>query len=336
MNEPMNAKALIDPFGRKITYLRMSVTDRCNFRCTYCMPEEGLKVLGRYHLLSFEELAQIARVFVAEGIRKIRLTGGEPLLRQDIHLLVRKISVLHELKDLCLTTNGHLLAQKIGSLVDAGLRRINVSLDSLDPKKFEKITRGGQLHRVLCGLEQAVQMLPGPTKINVVVCRNFNDDEILDFARLSIDPGYHIRFIEQMPMSSLAAWTRGEVLSVIDIRREIEESFGLEAITENDPHSGPASRFRIPGARGEIGFIGAVTNEFCARCNRLRLTPDGKLRGCLMKDGEVDLLHSLRNGGGDDSLRALLHDVMRSKPERHQINDSYFIRPDRTMSQIGG
>ncbi len=293
-------------------------------------------MLGRYNLLSFEELTQIARVFVAEGIRKIRLTGGEPLLRQDLHLLVQKISQLQELEDLCLTTNGHLLVQRIESLACAGLQRINVSLDSLDPKKFELITRGGRLQRVLCGLEKAAQLLPGPTKINVVACKNFNDNEILDFARMSIEPGYHIRFIEQMPMSSLATWTRGEVLSVIDIRREIEEAFGLESIIEQDIHTGPASRFRIPGAKGEIGFIGAISNEFCARCNRIRLTPDGKLRGCLMKDGEVDLYQALRNGGNDETLRRLLHDVLRSKPQQHEINEINFIRPERTMSQIGG
>ncbi len=332
----MTQKALYDQFGRKITYLRMSVTDRCNFRCTYCMPKEGLRILGRYHLLTFEELAQIASVFVGEGIEKIRLTGGEPLLRQDLHLLIEKISSLEGLRDLCLTTNGHLLTEKIERLVEAGLQRINVSIDSLNPNKFEHITRGGKIQRVLEGLQKAVNLLPGPTKVNVVACKHFNDDEILDFARLTLDPGYHVRFIEQMPLNPMTSWIRGEVLSVIDIREQIRQTMGLEQIDEHNPTAGPASRFRIPSAKGELGFIGAITDEFCARCNRLRLTPDGKLRGCLMKDGEVDLRESLRNGGGDNAVREQLFHVLRNKPERHYINDVHFIRPERAMSQIGG
>lgn len=327
---------LYDQFGRQITYLRMSVTDRCNYRCTYCMPEEGLRLLGRYNLLTFEELARIGRVFVQCGIRKIRLTGGEPLLRKDLQSLVEELAGLDGLKDLCLTTNGHLLADKIAGLASAGLQRINVSVDSLNPEKFTKITRGGDLARVMQGLEAAVKVLSGPVKINIVAAKGFNDDEVLDFARLTIDPGYSVRFIEPMPLSPHASWERGEVLSVIQIRQQIADQLGLEPIQEQEQTSGPASRYRIPGAKGELGFIGAVTDEFCARCNRIRLTPDGKLRGCLMADGEVDFLTPLRQGITDEDLQGLLMQVMRAKPERHYINDIEFIRPDRTMSQIGG
>ncbi len=332
----MNKNFLFDQFGRPVTYLRMSVTDRCNYRCTYCMPAEGLKALGRYELLTFEELAQIAGVFVEEGIQKIRLTGGEPLLRKDIHLLVQKLNRLKDLKNLCLTTNGHLLSDKIESLASVGLQRINVSIDSLIPEKFEKITRGGKIQRVLQGLEKAAEILPGPIKINVVIAQNFNEDEILDFARLTCDKGYHVRFIEQMPMSSMANWERSDVLSVVNIQQIISDAFGLEPVTHNGNLSGPASRYRIPNSRGEIGFIGAITDEFCAKCNRIRLTPDGKLRGCLMKDGEVDLLQAVRSGGDKNKVRELLHQVLQTKPKQHYINDVYFIRPERTMSQIGG
>ena len=333
----MTENVLHDQFQRRITYLRMSVTDRCNYRCTYCMPEEGLKALGRYELLTFEELVTIARVFVREGIQKIRITGGEPLLRRDLHLLLQKISALPGLHDLCLTTNGHLLEERVEQLAQAGLQRINVSLDSLQPEKFKSITRGGDLHKVLRGLEKAAQVMPGRVKLNVVVSHRFNDDEVLDFARVTIDPGYTVRFIEQMPMSAMAPWERGEVLSVVEIRQQIEQTFGLEPVHENGVLSGPASRFRLPGAKGEIGFIGAVTDEFCARCNRIRLTPDGRLRGCLMADGELDLKEAIRTGHDpEESVRNVLHQVLRTKPDRHYINETYFIRPLRTMSQIGG
>lgn len=337
MNREMDDKALFDRFNRRITYVRMSVTDRCNYRCTYCMPAEGLRALGRYELLTFEELAAIAKVFVGEGIQKIRLTGGEPLLRKDLHLLVRRISSLPGLRDLCLTTNGHLLEERAEELAAAGLGRINVSLDSLKPDRFKAITRGGDLGRVMAGLRKAKEVLPGRVKINIVISRPFNDDEILDFARLSIEPGYTVRFIEQMPLSEQASWNRGVVLPVTEARDRIGTELGLEPVEENGSLSGPASRYRIPGAPGELGFIGAVTDDFCARCNRIRLTPDGKLRGCLMSDGELDLKEAIRSGGDpEESIRSILHEVLRTKPERHYINDVYFIRPARTMSQIGG
>lgn len=333
-------KKLFDQFQRRITYVRLSVTDRCNYRCTYCMPAEGLRVLGKFDLLSFEELALIAEVLVNEGIQKIRLTGGEPLLRKDLHVLAKKISSYEGLKELCLTTNGHLLEDQIEKLVESGLNRVNVSIDSLNPEKFKQITRGGTLQVVMNGLKKCEEILPGKTKINVVASKNFNDDEVLDFARLTVDNGYNVCFIEQMPLTELAKWERGEVLSVIDIRGQIQEKLGLEPVNNDNGLSGPASYFKIPGAKGEVGFIGAVTDEFCTRCNRIRITPDGKIRGCLMADGELDLKQAIRNSESEEeakqAVRALLTETMRTKPEKHYINDIQFIRPERSMSQIGG
>jgi cyclic pyranopterin phosphate synthase len=333
-------KQLFDQFQRRITYVRLSVTDRCNYRCTYCMPAEGLRILGKYDLLTFEELALISKVLVGEGIQKIRLTGGEPLLRKDLHVLAKKISSLDGLKELCLTTNGHLLGDQIEQLAEAGINRINVSIDSLNPEKFKQITRGGTLHVVLNGLKRSEEIMPGSIKINVVASKNFNDDEVLDFARMTIDQGYTVRFIEQMPLTELAKWERGEVLSVIDIRSQIKCAFGLEPVENDNGLNGPASYYRIPGAKGELGFIGAVTDDFCTRCNRIRITPDGKLRGCLMADGELDLKMAIRNSENEEdaerAVRAILFETMRTKPEKHYINDIQFIRPERSMSQIGG
>lgn len=332
----MSSPVLTDQFGRQITYLRMSVTDRCSFRCTYCMPAEGLRTLGVYDLLTLEELERIGRLFVEAGIRKIRLTGGEPLLRPDLPELIGRLSRLQDLDDLCMTTNGLTLDKHASELAEAGLHRINVSVDSLNAERFRDITRGGDLFRVLEGIRLADRFLPGPTKINVVVNSHSEMDEILDFVRLTVQPGYIIRFIEQMPLSPLAAWNRTEVLSVHDIRARIREEFGLEPVESGNGHAGPASRFRIPDARGELGFIGAVTDEFCARCNRIRLTPDGQLRGCLMSEGQLDLRSLMREGGSDIDIRAMLDRLMQIKPERHTINDTTFDRPVRTMSQIGG
>jgi cyclic pyranopterin phosphate synthase len=244
------------------------------------------------------------------------------------------------LKELCLTTNGHLLSKQIEKFADSGISRINVSIDSLNADKFKQITRGGSLNVVLEGLQKCDEFMPGKTKINVVTSNGFNDDEVLNFARLTIDQGFTVRFIEQMPLNQLAKWERGEVLSVNAIRHQIEESYGLEPVNNDDVLHGPATYYRIPGAKGEIGFIGAVTNEFCARCNRIRITPDGKLRGCLMADGELDLKQAIRQSRNEDEaanvVRKILIESMQSKPERHLINDIQFVHPERSMSQIGG
>jgi GTP 3',8-cyclase len=329
-------KKLIDRWGRTINYLRMSVTGRCNYRCAYCMPEDNPGNLARRDWLTLEELARIGRVFALEGIQKIRLTGGEPLLRNGLHILVRKLHRLEGLRDLGLTTNGHLLLDFADILAGAGLRRVNVSLDSLNAGKFNAVTQGGDLSKVLNGLDYAKRIFAGPVKINVVVWKGFNEDETLDFARLTLDPGYHVRFIELMPMRARPSWNRGQVVPAAVLRAQISGAFGLAPVAADGAADGPASRYRIPGAEGELGFIGATTEGFCANCNRIRLTPDGKLRGCLLNDGEIDLRAVIRNGASDEILRERLAQLLLAKPERHSIGDPRFMRPQRTMSQIGG
>jgi len=300
------------------------------------MPEDGLPDAGRYNLLTLEELTRIGRVFVTEGIRKIRLTGGEPLLRRDVHVLIRELGQLDGLEDLCLTTNGHFLAERAELLASSGLRRVNVSLDSLNAQKFQTITRGGDLSRVLMGLRKAKKVFPKPVKINAVIAIGVNDKEILDFARLTLDPGYHVRFIEPMPMNEGLAWRRERVFPVRELRARIADAYGLEPVCEPGELAGPAQRYRIPGATGELGFIGAVTDEFCAGCNRIRLTPDGKLRGCLIEPGEIDLRSILRNGASDSELREELIQLINKKSERHRINDLPEIYTPQSMSRIGG
>ena len=300
------------------------------------MPETGLPRLGRYRLPTFEELARIGRVLVEEGIQKIRLTGGEPLLRNSLHGLIRDLSHIDNLQELCLTTNGHLLAERVQALADAGLHRVNVSVDSLDPQKFERITRGGDLRRVLYGVEKAAQVLPGVVRINVVVFRHFNDDELLDFARMTLDREYHVRFIEPMPISVGTLWREEDMIRADEMKQRVSDTFGLEKVKSIPLYSGPSSLYRIPGATGRVGFIGPMTDAFCAQCNRIRLTPDGKLRGCLLEDGEVDFLGPMRRGATDDDLRELIQQVVRNKPERHTIHDFHFTRPLRAMSQTGG
>ncbi len=332
----MPQKSLIDPYNRRITYLRMSVTDRCNFRCLYCAHEERFHDLERWRLLSFEDLFRIGRIVVEEGIQKIRLTGGEPLLRKSLHQLIEKLSRIDGLQDLCLTTNGYFLKEQARSLADAGLRRVNISVDSLKPDTFEHITQGGDLQRVLEGIETASEVFPGIVKINTVAINQINDNEILDFARLTIDRDFDVRFIEPMPLFAKASFKREDVLPAAEIKQRIADVYGLESIQEDEPRSGPSRLYRIPGARGRIGLIAAVTDEFCARCNRIRLTPDGKIRGCLLSDGEVDLFTLLHRGAGDDEIRDCIHQVIRNKPEKHTMDTIQFIPPQKPMSQIGG
>ncbi|MEW6236924.1 MAG: GTP 3',8-cyclase MoaA [Candidatus Omnitrophota bacterium] len=335
MNTDMN-RTLTDRFDRRIAYLRLSVTSRCNFRCCFCKPDGELDALDQDVSLKLEELIRIARIFTLEGVRKIRLTGGEPLLRRDLPLLIKALSRLEGLKDLGLTTNGYFLAEQIDALAQAGLQRINVSLVSLDAAKFKRITGGGDLGQVMDGLKIALETLSGPVKINVAVRRHLNEEEIADFARLTMHSKYSVRFIEQMPIGAHTPWKREDALPVAAIRRQLQETFGLEPALDGDPYAGPAVRYRIPGACGELGFIGAITEDFCARCNRIRLTYDGKLRPCLLSNQETDLLHPLRNGASDDDLRALIRQVMQSKPERHNVNEADFVRSIRSMYQIGG
>jgi GTP 3',8-cyclase len=327
--------SLTDGHGRTIGDLRISVTDRCNFRCQYCMPAEGLDWLDRSELLSFEELARLAGLFVDLGVTDIRLTGGEPLVRRDLHQLIDSVARLEGLRDLSLTTNGYLLERQLDDLVAAGLRRLNVSLDSLARDRFFQLTRRDALPVVLAAL-QAAERFPElrPIKVNVVALRDFSEPEVLDFARLARSTPYVVRFIEFMPLDADRAWQADQVLPNAEVREIIAHTYPLRAL-ERDP-SGTAQRYAFADGIGEIGFISPVSEPFCANCNRIRLTAEGKLRTCLFSHRETDLREPLRAGAGDEELQALIRAAVWRKELKHAIGEPGFQAPERTMSQIGG
>ena len=327
---------LKDSFGRVINNLRISVTDRCNFRCTYCMPEEGMKWLPKEALLSFEEMARVARVFASLGVWKIRLTGCEPLMRKDLYRLVQYITAIGGIRDLALTTNGFFLTEQIEDLVHAGLKRINVSLDSLDPVKFSLMTRRNYYHRVLDALAAAERFGLNPIKVNVVLMRGINDSEIPAFARLARSKPYVIRFIEFMPIGADDGWTPDRVVPASEVIRQIESSTGRRLVPVEVHGNQPADRFRFDDDSGEIGFISSVSEPFCDHCNRVRITSDGKLRTCLFSLVETDLRSMIRSGDSDEHLREAIRDAVMKKESGHHINENDFERPARTMSQIGG
>ena len=326
---------LFDPYKRKINYLRISVTDRCNLRCRYCMPEEGIPLIPHQEILTYEEILRIVRVFAAQGISKIRLTGGEPLVRKGIVDFVARVSEIEGIKDLSLTTNGILLKELARPLKEAGLKRVNISLDSLDRERFARITRKGDFERVWAGIEEAIRVGLSPIKINMVAIRGVNDDEIEAFARLTLELPLTVRYIEYMPSGNGEAWKETDLLTIPQIRQRLE-SLGLLIPVTPDRWDGPAKRFRLQGALGEIGLIGAVSSHFCHECNRLRLTPDGKIRTCLFSDEEIDVKDLLRKGGSDDELKEKLLAALRAKPERHHIDSHQFKKCQRNMSAIGG
>jgi len=328
------AGALVDSLGRVVDDLRISVTDRCNFRCVYCMPEEGLRWLPRAEILSFEEITRLAGLFVATGTRTIRLTGGEPLVRRELPVLVAMLRALHPDVDLSLTTNGFLLRRDAPALAAAGLRRVNVSLDSLRADRFARITRRDCLATVLDGIEAAREAGLSPVKINVVVVRGFNDDEVLDFARLARSTGTHVRFIEFMPLDADGTWGRDSVVPGEELLEAAETEFTMRP--RGNAHD-PAVRFTFAdGAAGELGFINSVSEPFCDRCNRVRITADGQLRTCLFSLTETDLRTPLRRGAGDAELTELIRTAVWAKEAGHRINEPDFVRPARSMSQIGG
>jgi cyclic pyranopterin phosphate synthase len=332
MQQGSEASALTDGFGRVHRDLRISVTDRCNFRCTYCMPAEGMDWHHRSELLTFEELERVARVCVERfGFDSIRLTGGEPTVRARLPVLVEKLAALGV--DLALTTNGSLLEGMAGELHRAGLDRINVSLDSLRADRFEALTRRDELDRVLAGIRAAVAAGFDPVKVNVVVVRGVNDDEIVDFARFGRDEGVVVRFIEFMPLDAEERWDRDAVLASADIVAAIAAEFPLEAQPRG---SDPAERHRYLDGRGEVGVIGTVTEPFCSSCDRVRLTADGQLRSCLFSTDETDLRAIVRSGGTDDDLAAAIQATVAAKWAGHGIAEVNFIRPARSMSEIGG
>lgn len=330
-----------DHFGREITYLRISVTDRCNLRCLYCMPEEGVPFLPHGDILTYEEIIRVVDAARDLGLRRIRLTGGEPLVRRDIITLVQGLAALPGIEDLAMTTNATLLAEKAAELKEAGLRRVNISLDSLRPERYREITRGGDLKRVLAGIDTAIQVGLVPVKINVVVIRGFNDDELPDLVKFAMEKNLNLRFIELMSIGESSRWPHRGYIPSAELKKKLEESTGLPLeIMEKGglTGTGPAEYYRLPGGRGTVGFISPVSDHFCRFCNRLRLTATGALRPCLLSEREIDIRTPLRQGIDREGLKELIRSAVWAKPEKQEIPQQPGATqlPHRYMSQIGG
>ena len=327
---------LVDGWGRRIGSVRISVTDKCNFRCTYCMPAEGLEWLRRDEILTFEEITRLTRILAALGVGEVRLTGGEPLVRRDLPLLVDMLARIPGVEDLSLTTNGILLDRLAEPLVAAGLRRLNVSLDTLDHVRFAEITRRDALDQVLRGLE-AAERHPElrPIKVNCVAIKGFTETEVPALAELARRKPYVVRFIEFMPLDADRAWSADQVLSGGEIRSLIEERYGPLVELPAKPSS-TARRFAFADGSGELGFVNPVSEPFCSSCDRIRLTADGQLRTCLFSRREWDLKTPLRDGRSDDEIAELLRFAVRHKELKHRVNEPGFVRASRSMSQIGG
>ena len=329
---------LVDPFNRVIEDLRISITDRCNFRCTYCMPEEGMNWLPREQVMSFEEIEHLARIFVERyGVRSIRLTGGEPTVRAHLPVLVRKLSVLrndHGPVDLAMTTNGATMRLLAERLRDAGLRRINISLDTLQRDKFFQMTRRDELESVLDGIEASKAAGFDPVKINAVIERGVNDDEIVDLATFGRERDVEVRFIEFMPLDAEGHWMNDKVVGQDEIVETINAVYPIEQMPARG--AAPADRFRYLDGAGTVGVIPTVTKPFCGDCDRVRLTAEGDFRTCLFATKEFDLLAALRGGETDDEIAARIEAAVATKWAGHQINQVNFIRPGKSMSQIGG
>jgi cyclic pyranopterin phosphate synthase len=325
---------LVDRYGRIHDDLRISVTDRCNLRCVYCMPEVGMTFLPRSELLTYEEIARVARVARDLGVRSIRLTGGEPLVRKDLASLVSQLCAMG-FDDLALTTNGMLLAPLAQKLADAGLKRVNVSCDSLRAERFESIRRRGDLATVLSSMGAAEAAGLTPLKVNVVLLRGNNDDEILDFAAFARETGRIVRFIEFMPLDAQGQWDRTQLIPGQEVVERISKVWPLEAVGDTGGPA-PAERFRFVDGSGEIGMISSVTQPFCGTCNRLRLTADGSFRNCLFSDDEYTVREVVRSGGTDAEIARLLRRAVWAKFPGHAINEPGFLAPARSMSMIGG
>jgi cyclic pyranopterin phosphate synthase len=327
--------ALEDAHGRLIGDLRVSVTDRCNFRCQYCMPAEGMPWIDRAEILSFEEIERLVRLFVAFGVRDVRLTGGEPLVRREFPALVARLAAIEGIRDLSLTTNGYLLARDAEALVAAGIHRVNVSIDSLARGRFFEITRRDALERVLAGLE-AIAAFPRvrPIKVNAVPMPGFGAEEVRRFCELARRREFQVRFIEFMPLDGDRSWRADDVLSGAAVRAMVEAEHALRELPR-EPHS-TARVFAFADGRGEIGFVNPVTEPFCADCNRIRLTADGKLRTCLFSQHETDLREPLRAGASDAELERIVREAVWRKELKHRVGEPGFRPPARTMSAIGG
>ncbi len=326
---------LVDGHGRRISDLRVSVTDRCNFRCQYCMPADGLPWLERSEVLSFEEIERVVRLMVGMGIEDVRLTGGEPLVRRDFPRLVSMLSPIEGLKDLSLTTNGYLLERDAAALVEAGISRVNVSIDSLQRDRFFQITRRDSLPQVLRGLEElAKHPEVHPIKVNAVAMRNFTEEEAIPFAEFARSTAFQVRFIEFMPLDADQNWTPDSVLTGEELRQIINSAYPIEELPREP--SATARVFRFADGTGEIGFINPVSEPFCADCNRVRITAEGKLRTCLFSLHETDLREPLRSGASEAELEKIIRDAVWRKELKHHVGEPGFRQPPRTMSAIGG
>ncbi len=335
-DQHVSSELLADNFGRLHDNLRISVTDRCNIRCFYCMPEEDVKYAPRQEILSFEEIERFARVAVSLGVTKIRVTGGEPLVRKDLPLLIAKLCAIPGVHDVALTTNGVLLARHAQALYDAGLRRLNIHLDTLDRDRFLKITRRDDLGKVLDGIQTAQKLGFGPIKINAVAVKNLVEPDIVPLARYGREHGIEIRYIEFMPLDSQGLWARKNVLSADEIIETLSREISpLVEIPDRDPRA-PATDYRYADGSGTVGFIASVTRPFCLNCNRIRLTSDGKLRYCLFAIEETDVRALLRSGAPDTEIAATIRETVSKKWLGHEINSAKFIAPPRPMYAIGG
>ena len=326
---------LIDGMGRTIVNLRISVTDRCNFRCTYCMPADNVEFMDRSNLLSFEEIQRVAQIVSRMGINRLRLTGGEPLMRKNLPVLIKMLNEVDGIDDIAMTTNAYFLKDQAQSLKDAGLKRLNVSLDALDPEKFRDVNRRDCLQSVLDGLDTARKVGFKSIKINAVAVRNFSETEIMSLIEMGRSDGFEIRFIEFMPLDSDKVWERDKVLFGHEIVNMIKENYELVPI-DNSLEIGPASEYNFADGKGKIGIITAVSNPFCDHCNRIRMTADGKLRTCLFSTKETNLKELIRSGATDETIIETLKQAILVKEPGHKINLEDFERPTRAMHAIGG
>ncbi len=318
---------MIDGIGRKIDYLRLSITDRCNLRCRYCMPEDGVAKCSHEQILRYEEILQILRVLVPMGIEKIRLTGGEPLVRRGILSLIKEIKGIEGVKTLTLTTNGLLLKDMAQSLKEAGIDRVNVSLDTLQGDKYQSMTRGGDLHQALAGIEAAKAYGLTPIKLNTVLIGGYNDDEIEAFGQWTMREAIDVRFIELMPMGEVVSWNKEQFIPAETVLNKLP---ALEPVAKEDP-SAPADLYQLPGAKGRVGIIRPISCKFCSSCNRIRLTSDGKLKYCLHSDHELDLKKVMAEGG---DIRRAVEGYLKVKPQEHYLEQEQYLK--KSMFRIGG
>jgi len=328
--------SLIDGYGRLHDNLRVSVTDRCNIRCFYCMPERDVEYVPRAEILTFEEIERFVRIAASLGVRKVRLTGGEPLVRRNLDRLVRRLATIPGIEDLALTTNGVLLADQAEALRQAGLKRLNVHLDTLDRAKFFEITRRDELPRVLAGIEAARRAGFDSIKINAVAVKGLCESDVAPLAHFGRENGFQIRYIEFMPLDAQGIWDTGRVLRMEEILQRLAQEFGpLEPVPDPDPRA-PALEYRFPDGRGSVGFIASVSRPFCLNCNRIRLTADGHLRYCLFALEETDIRGLMRSGAGDEQIREAIRRTVAAKWLGHEIQQPGFVPPPRPMYAIGG